>query len=94
VSTTNPIAAHPTLPGHDILVCIFQRGAADGLNAVVPYTDPDYAGLHRPTIAVPPPVDMNDPRYLTTEYALRHWRAPPDTLAFLGAEPDRAGCGR
>jgi uncharacterized protein (DUF1501 family) len=70
VSTTNPIAAHPTLPGHDILVCIFQRGAADGLNAVVPYTDPDYAGLHRPTIAVPPPVDMNDPRYLTTEYAL------------------------
>lgn len=70
MSTTNPIAAHPTLPGHDILVCIFQRGAADGLNAVVPYTDPDYAGLHRPTIAVPPPVDMNDPRYLTTEYAL------------------------
>jgi uncharacterized protein (DUF1501 family) len=70
VSTSNKIAAHPTLPGHDILVCIFQRGAADGLNAVVPYTDPDYAGLHRPTVAVPPPVDINDPRYLTAEYAL------------------------
>ena len=26
----------------DLLVCIFQRGAADGLNAVVPYGDPDY----------------------------------------------------
>ena len=70
MSTSSRIAAHPTLPGHDILLCIFQRGAADGLNAVVPYTDPDYAGLHRPTIAVPPPVDINDPRYLTAEYAL------------------------
>jgi uncharacterized protein (DUF1501 family) len=70
VSTTSRISAHPTLPGHDIQVCIFQRGAADGLNAVVPYTDSFYADLHRQNIAVPPPVDMNDRRYLTTEYAL------------------------
>jgi uncharacterized protein (DUF1501 family) len=37
------IAASLTVPlDRDILVCIFQRGAADGLNALVPYSDPDY----------------------------------------------------
>ena len=35
--------ASTTLPAdRDILVCIFQRGAADGLNSLVPYGDPDY----------------------------------------------------
>jgi len=48
-------AASLTLPaGRDILVCIFQRGAADALNAVVPYGDADYY-TQRSTIAVPPP---------------------------------------
>src|SRR5262245_52976885 len=37
-----------------ILVAIFQRGAADGLNVVVPYAEKAYYGL-RPTIAVPRP---------------------------------------
>lgn len=37
-----------------ILIAIFQRGAMDGLNAVVPYTEPEYYTL-RPTIAVPRP---------------------------------------
>lgn len=36
----------------DLLVCIFQRGAADGLNAVVPYGDPSYY-TQRNTINVP-----------------------------------------
>ena len=36
----------------DLLVCIFQRGAADGLNAVVPHGDTDYY-LQRSTINVP-----------------------------------------
>jgi len=36
------------------LVVVFQRGACDGLNTVVPYGDPAYARL-RPTIALPPP---------------------------------------
>jgi uncharacterized protein (DUF1501 family) len=67
--TTNKIAAHPSIPDHDILLCIFQRGAADGLNAVVPYSDPDYL-VNRPGIAVPPPVGINDPRYLTADFAL------------------------
>ncbi len=35
-----------------ILVAIFQRGAADGLNVVVPYGDPSYYTL-RPNIAIP-----------------------------------------
>ena len=44
-----------TLPvGRDILVCIFQRGAADGLNALVPHGDADYY-TQRSTIAVPAP---------------------------------------
>jgi uncharacterized protein (DUF1501 family) len=35
-----------------VLVAIFQRGAVDGLNMVVPYGDPNYYGL-RPGIGVP-----------------------------------------
>jgi uncharacterized protein (DUF1501 family) len=37
-----------------ILICLFQRGAADGLNVVVPHGDPAYYSV-RPTIAVPRP---------------------------------------
>ena len=67
--TANKIAAHPSIPDHDILVCVFQRGAADGLNAVVPYSDPDYLA-NRPNIAVSPPAGINDSRYLTSDFAL------------------------
>lgn len=38
----------------DVLVCVFQRGGMDGLNAVVPYADADYRRL-RPTIGLPEP---------------------------------------
>jgi uncharacterized protein (DUF1501 family) len=41
-----------------ILVVLFQRGAADGLNSIVPYGDPGYYGL-RPTIAIPLPGKPN-----------------------------------
>lgn len=37
-----------------ILVAIFQRGAADGLNIVVPYGEPEYYAM-RPSIAIPGP---------------------------------------
>src|SRR5258708_26344943 len=37
-----------------VLVTIFQRGAADGLNVVVPSGEPRYYGL-RPTIRIPKP---------------------------------------
>ena len=36
------------------MVVIFQRGACDGLNTVIPYADPGYA-KGRPTIAIPAP---------------------------------------
>jgi uncharacterized protein (DUF1501 family) len=42
------------LPDRDILVCVFQRGAADGLNALVPFADPYYYA-HRSSIGVPVP---------------------------------------
>lgn len=38
----------------DKLVCVFQRGAADGLNSLVPHGDYDYY-LHRNNIAVASP---------------------------------------
>ena len=38
----------------DTVVFIFQRGAADGLNLVVPYADDDYYA-NRPTLALPKP---------------------------------------
>src|SRR6195256_155142 len=37
-----------------VLVAIFQRGAVDGLNMVVPYGEHDYY-TSRPTIAIPRP---------------------------------------
>jgi uncharacterized protein (DUF1501 family) len=40
--------------GRKVLVCIFQRGAADGLTMVVPHGDPFYY-KHRTDIAVPRP---------------------------------------
>ena len=44
-----------------ILVAIFQRGAADGLNVVVPHGESAYYSL-RPTIAVPRPSAPSDKR--------------------------------
>src|ERR1051325_1216862 len=38
-----------------VLICLFQRGAADALNMIVPFGDPSYYRL-RPGIAVPRPV--------------------------------------
>src|SRR6201984_383441 len=41
-----------------ILVAIFQRGAADGLNIVVPFSEKRYREL-RPTLAVAAPSGQN-----------------------------------
>ena len=38
----------------DVIVCVFQRGGMDGLNAVVPYADANYK-LLRPTVGLPEP---------------------------------------
>src|SRR5258708_36153942 len=45
-------------PRKKILVAIFQRGAADGLNIVVPHGEKRYYEM-RPTIAIPRPSSAN-----------------------------------
>ncbi|MCU7807775.1 MAG: DUF1501 domain-containing protein [Candidatus Thiodiazotropha sp. (ex Semelilucina semeliformis)] len=47
-------SAGKLLSQKDVFVCLFQRGAADGLNSLVPYGDSDYY-THRNAIAVPAP---------------------------------------
>ncbi len=47
------IAATPS-PNKKILVVLFQRGAMDGLNVVVPFGERNYYQM-RPTIAIPEP---------------------------------------
>ena len=37
-----------------VLIAIFQRGAVDGLNVIVPHGEPNYYSL-RPTLAIPRP---------------------------------------
>jgi len=49
-------AAASTQGRRKVLVAIFQRGAADGLNVVVPFADKRYYEL-RPTIGIQPPND-------------------------------------
>jgi uncharacterized protein (DUF1501 family) len=47
------VAAAPTA-GRKKLVVVFQRGAADGLNIVVPFAEQNYYSV-RPSIAIPSP---------------------------------------
>src|SRR5579871_3012876 len=54
-------AADAPAPRKKILVAIFQRGAADGLNIVVPHGERAYYNL-RPTIAVSRPASGGDKR--------------------------------
>jgi uncharacterized protein (DUF1501 family) len=53
-------AAASTQGRRKILVVIFQRGAADGLNMVVPFAEKRYYEL-RPTISIPAPGASNGP---------------------------------
>ncbi|MGA3293970.1 MAG: DUF1501 domain-containing protein [Candidatus Acidiferrales bacterium] len=46
--------AATTAPNKKKIVVLFQRGAMDGLNVVVPFAEPNYYRL-RPTIAIPQP---------------------------------------
>jgi uncharacterized protein (DUF1501 family) len=54
-------AADAPSPRKKILVAIFQRGAADGLNIVVPHGEKPYYAL-RPTISVPRPASGDKAR--------------------------------
>jgi uncharacterized protein (DUF1501 family) len=69
-------AASTTLPAdRDILVCIFQRGAADGLNALVPHGDANYYS-QRGAIAVPTPGSPDGAIDLDGFYGLHPALAP------------------
>ena len=62
-----------------ILVAIFQRGAADGLNVVVPFFEKRYYEL-RPTIAVPEPGKTNGAIDLDGRFALHPSLEPLKSL--------------
>ncbi len=75
-SNTRLFPTSDTLPAdRDILVCIFQRGAADGINALVPHGDSNYYS-QRSTIAVPLPGAMDGAIDLDGFYGLHPALAP------------------
>jgi uncharacterized protein (DUF1501 family) len=59
-NTTNSEVARSAKRNAPILIVIFQRGAADGLNMVVPFGDRNYARA-RPSLAIPAP-QANNPQ--------------------------------
>src|ERR1700734_87835 len=68
--------AATTSPNKKKMVVLFQRGAMDGLNVVVPFGEPNYYRM-RPTIAIP------QPRQGSTDAAL-------DLDGFFGLHPSLA----
>src|SRR5580700_4373820 len=72
-------AADGPSPRKKILVAVFQRGAADGLNIVVPHGEKAYYDL-RPTIHIPRPSSLND----------RQADAAVDLDGFFGLHPSLA----
>ncbi len=59
----------------DVFVQVFLRGAMDGLTTVVPHGDPDYYAA-RPTLAVPPPGQVNGALDLDGFFGLAPAAAP------------------
>src|SRR3954467_2259091 len=72
------------------LVVVLLRGAIDGLNVVIPYSEKSYYTM-RPTIAVPPPGHENGALDLDGRFALHPQLAPlmrmwnEKSLAFVHA---------
>jgi hypothetical protein len=62
-----------------VLVTIFQRGAVDGLNMVVPHGDGEYYSLRR-TIAVPKPGSNNGAIDLDGHFGLNPAMKPLETF--------------
>ena len=67
-------------PKGKTLICLFQRGAADALNIVVPHGDKAYYGL-RPSIAIPRPDALS--RTVSRDAAI-------DLDGFFGLHPSLA----
>lgn len=74
-----------TPPRGKVLICLFQRGAADALNVVVPHGEAEYYRL-RPTIAIPRPTNVAAGPALVT----RNAPAAIDLDGFFGLHPSLA----
>jgi uncharacterized protein (DUF1501 family) len=72
-------AAEATQGKKKILIAIFQRGAADGLNIVAPFSEKRYYEL-RPSIAVPMPGGQNGSIDLDGHFALHPQLQPLKAL--------------
>lgn len=78
-----------------VLVTIFQRGAVDGLNMVVPHGDSEYYNL-RPTIAVPKPGQTDGAIDLDGHFGLHPslkpfedlWRSKQLAIVTAAGSPD------
>src|SRR5438128_10435826 len=75
------------------LVVLFQRGAADGLNIVVPHGEPTYYQM-RPTIAIPRPsvIDLDGLIGLHPSMAAFKplWDSKPFAFAPASGSPDNS----
>ncbi len=70
--------------GAPVLLCVFLRGAADGLNLVVPHADAEYYAL-RPSIAVPRPGEAGGALDLDGRFGL-HPKLEPLKAAYDAGE--------
>jgi len=75
-----------------VLVVIFQRGAVDGLNMVVPFREPEYYA-QRPGIAVPPPGEPSGGLDLDDQFALHPALASLQPLFISGELAVVHACG-
>lgn len=64
-----PSVAFADIPGSRRFVVVLQRGAMDGLAAVAPISDPNYASL-RGNLALKPPGEQDGALTLTEDFAL------------------------
>jgi len=60
-------------PSDAKLVFIFQRGGNDAVNTVIPYGDPEYNAVNRPTLYIPRTSALD----LGNEFAALHPRLAP-----------------
>jgi uncharacterized protein (DUF1501 family) len=79
IPNTRLVFAPPDMPiQNDVLVCIFQRGGMDGLNAVIPYGEGSHYYDLRPSLSVLEPSSSNT-------------QAIIDLDGFFGLNPALAG---
>ncbi len=78
------VARAAAVPDAPVLLCVFLRGAADGLNIVVPHGDPEYYRL-RPSIGVPRPGNQRGAIDLDGRFGL-HPRLAPLKAAYDAKE--------